>query len=193
MCQGVASFWNVFPVLKAAALALIRAYQRFISPYKGFSCAYRVHTGGHSCSAFGHRAISRHGLLFGFMLLRRRCARCSWVHHQHKPGRQPFGAAYRSGFVDAGCDGCDISGCEASACEMPSLEGMAAGLGDCGLNVGTELACWVLPECCDDSACCAGEPGWERENRRRRRMEERRERAASQPQNEPEDDEGDDD
>jgi len=30
-------------------LILITAYQRWISPFKGYSCAYRVHAGGKSC------------------------------------------------------------------------------------------------------------------------------------------------
>lgn len=34
------------------AVAAIGIYQRYVSPYKGFRCAYRTLLGGHSCSEF---------------------------------------------------------------------------------------------------------------------------------------------
>ena len=48
--------------LKILALAAITLYQRFVSPRKGFSCAYRFHTGGPSCSVLGFRAVRRYGV-----------------------------------------------------------------------------------------------------------------------------------
>ena len=48
-----------------ATRTAIGAYQRYLSPYKGFCCAYRAHTGRASCSALGARVIRRHGLLAG--------------------------------------------------------------------------------------------------------------------------------
>jgi putative component of membrane protein insertase Oxa1/YidC/SpoIIIJ protein YidD len=45
-------------MLRGAAIYLIDGYQRFISPYKGYTCAYRVHAGRAWCSAFGKRVIS---------------------------------------------------------------------------------------------------------------------------------------
>jgi putative component of membrane protein insertase Oxa1/YidC/SpoIIIJ protein YidD len=64
-------------MLRGAAIFLIVAYQRFISPHKGYSCAYRVHTGRASCSAFGKRAISRLGVQRGILALRYRFRACS--------------------------------------------------------------------------------------------------------------------
>lgn len=61
----------------AAALAAIGAYQRYVSPYKGFCCAHRARTGHASCSEFARRAIERCGLLAGLRLLRRRLLACS--------------------------------------------------------------------------------------------------------------------
>ena len=40
-------------LLTSAALAAIRFYQRWISPYKGFRCAYGAHSGRCSCSTLG--------------------------------------------------------------------------------------------------------------------------------------------
>ena len=152
-------------MFKNVALALIRGYQRYLSPRKGFSCAYRVHAGGHSCSAFGHRAISRRGLLLGLVLLRRRLARCSWEHHQH----QLRWNAYRSGFVD----GADCSGCDVGACDMPSFHGLGSDIGGCGCDIGAELAGACLPGDCGEGPCDGG-TGWSREEARRKRMAERR-------------------
>ena len=54
----------------------IRAYQRWISPYKGFSCAYRVLHGGRSCSAFGKRLVMRSGVTKAIATMRSRFAAC---------------------------------------------------------------------------------------------------------------------
>jgi putative component of membrane protein insertase Oxa1/YidC/SpoIIIJ protein YidD len=62
------------------ALAAIRAYQRVLSPRKGFCCALRAVTGGDSCSAYGYRVIARCGLWTGLRLLRRRLDACARQH-----------------------------------------------------------------------------------------------------------------
>jgi putative component of membrane protein insertase Oxa1/YidC/SpoIIIJ protein YidD len=64
-------------MLSDGAIALIGGYQRYVSPHKGFCCAYRAHTGKPSCSEFARRAIRRHGLFEGLLLLRLRFAACS--------------------------------------------------------------------------------------------------------------------
>jgi uncharacterized protein len=168
-----------FPRLNGAfllaniALALIRGYQSYLSPRKGFSCAYRVHTGGHSCSAFGHRAISRRGLVTGLVLLHRRLARCSWSHHQHQLRR----SAYQSNFIDGAGD---CGGCDAAACELPSFHAIGSDVGGCGCDVGAEVAAMCLPDACGESAC--GGTGWSREDERRARMARRRKGGEDQRQ-----------
>ncbi|MGM9482723.1 membrane protein insertion efficiency factor YidD [Roseateles sp. NT4] len=113
-------------MLREPALAAIGIYQRYVSPYKGFCCAYRAHTGGPSCSALGTRVIRRHGLLAGTVLLRRRLRRCGEVYrHFHPTGPRPLAA--QRGDCDASCDGpgdgcdgwdCDVcDGCD--ACDWP--------------------------------------------------------------------------
>lgn len=103
------------------ALRLIRGYQRFISPYKGFSCAYRVATNDLSCSSYGAKVIQRWGVLRGYALLRRRfaeCYLCSQALNEHKhtnPHLHP-----QRGVIDCDCgDPGDCSpGCE-DACPSP--------------------------------------------------------------------------
>ncbi len=41
----------------------IEFYQKHISPYKGYSCAYRYYTGKDSCSEFTKKSILKFGFL----------------------------------------------------------------------------------------------------------------------------------
>jgi hypothetical protein len=59
------------------ALALIRAYQRFISPLLPPACRFEP-----SCSRYGYEAISRYGILHGGWLTVKRISRC----HPFNPG-----------------------------------------------------------------------------------------------------------
>jgi uncharacterized protein len=91
--------------MKHLLLAAIRSYQRYISPYKGFSCALRVHRGGQGCSAYGYRVIERFGVRRGYALLRRRLAACSEVHRAaHKP------LNYQAGYCDCDVPSLDLGG-----------------------------------------------------------------------------------
>ncbi len=58
------------------AISAINFYQRFLSPYKGFSCAYRVLYGGESCSQYFKRSIATEGLLVALTKRRDRFAAC---------------------------------------------------------------------------------------------------------------------
>jgi putative component of membrane protein insertase Oxa1/YidC/SpoIIIJ protein YidD len=96
-----------------AAVAAIGAYRRFVSPYKGFCCAWRAHTGGASCSTLGLRAIRRYGCRRGLGVLRRRLDRCGIAHRRCS---KPRAAARReAGFCDLACVPCDID-CGSAAC-----------------------------------------------------------------------------
>src|SRR4028119_2453345 len=61
---------------RGAAITCITAYQNHVSPYKGFSCAYRVAYGGESCSAFVKRTIEEHGIRPAMSLAQQRFAQC---------------------------------------------------------------------------------------------------------------------
>lgn len=88
------------------AVASIDLYQRNISPYKGYHCAYaQLHRGELSCSGYGRQAILDNGLLTGIKLLDRRfefcgaaadilaksnsnddCGQCCESKPRHQPG-----------------------------------------------------------------------------------------------------------
>jgi putative component of membrane protein insertase Oxa1/YidC/SpoIIIJ protein YidD len=99
------------------ALGAIRAYQRHLSPHKGFSCALRDAKGGRSCSSYGYRVIARCGLRKGLRLLRRRLHACG---RQHQLGGGPL--RYQQGSIDPGCalDGPDVCDCCSSGCDLGS-------------------------------------------------------------------------
>ena len=116
--------------MRSAALGAIRLYQRWVSPHKGFVCAYRVHTGRCGCSELGYRAIRRFGLGKGWLVLRERTGLCGVAHRRHSPApRRP--RASERGDCDLGCDldllpssgklnGCNVfSCCDVGSCDWP--------------------------------------------------------------------------
>lgn len=114
------------------ALEAISMYQRFLSPYKGFRCAYAYHTGCASCSRLGYRAIRWRGLATGLGLLFQRFDRCRAVfnrfHERRLASRTPRRPASlanqrdQGGFCDAlACIPCD-AGC-VGPCDAVPLDG----------------------------------------------------------------------
>lgn len=99
--------------MRAAALSAIGIYQRYVSPHKGFCCAYRVHTGKAGCSALGARAIRRWGVLRGLGVLKLRLGACGEVHRRCLQTPAPRPLALQRGECDVvpdfGC--CDVADC----------------------------------------------------------------------------------
>ncbi len=119
------------------ALWAIRFYQRFISPRKGFRCAYAAQTGCASCSALGYRAIRRFGVLRGLAVLNGRLEKCGVAYRRYRPRANMRALGQQAGFLDCdgcnGCDGCDFpSGCNKGpgSCFLDAAN-CAQGLGDC--------------------------------------------------------------
>lgn len=65
------------------AVGAIGAYQRYISPHKGYCCAHRVHHGGLSCSEFAKLVIADHGAVWSALpAIRLRFAECRNAYQQ---------------------------------------------------------------------------------------------------------------
>lgn len=128
--------------MRLLALLAIRFYQQFISPYKGFCCAYGAYTGHASCSALGYRAVRRFGVWQGVQVLDGRMAKCGVAHRRALAA--PIGR--QAGSCDLPCDGssCDI--------DLPS----------------PGKACNALGDCADCSDCC----DWNRSRKKRREEDE---------------------
>lgn len=121
--------------MRRLVLGAISTYQRYVSPYKGFCCAYRINTGRKSCSALGFRAVRRYGVIAGLAVLRRRTYLCGVAHRRFSPvhGRPHH---RQRGDCDPGCDlpgdfNCNTPGSKscssifdfASCCECGSCDG----------------------------------------------------------------------
>lgn len=119
--QAITSSPTTFLVSCAATVALrgIRAYQRYLSPYKGFSCAYRVLAAGDSCSAYGYKVIARQGLRLGWPLLQRRLRACGERHRQHRAAHAP-GRSSRHRAQAGYCD-LPVADCGDCACDCADL------------------------------------------------------------------------
>ncbi len=110
-------------MLARTALGGIWVYQRYVSPRKGFRCAYSVLHGGTGCSGYVKFAIRDHGLWAAIPKIRERFRDCKAasrtlrancaVHsekpdeHKHKKKRKQD----RHGFLDEGCNSCSYCGC----------------------------------------------------------------------------------
>lgn len=127
--------------LRGIVLAAIRAYQRYLSPHKGFRCAYRLHTGRASCSTLGYRAVRSRGVFTGLALIRERTSRCGELQRRHRPPSKRPPAGQR-GDCDLPCD-----------CDLPSGRGLAR-------------ACDFL-SCCDCGSCDWPRRGQSQPTRRR--------------------------
>lgn len=162
-------------MLKTFALWSIALYQRYLSPRKGFGCAYRIHAGGAGCSGFGKRAIAKEGFFLGLVLLRRRLSKCAWHAERNSicaPGRRPRALGSQGGFADCDCGGCDAPNCNTPDCDTPSCKGSGC---------DTPKACDGRPgrglsRVCDflDVFSSCGGGGSKGESRRRARREKRR-------------------
>ena len=118
--------------MRRAVLAAIRGYQRYISPHKGFCCAYRKHTGRASCSALGYRVVQRYGILSGLVLIRRRMFLCGVAHHRYSQLAPMYA---QGGFCDFSCDvPCDAGCIPSDGCHFPSTETLSSYVSccDCG-------------------------------------------------------------
>uniref|UniRef100_UPI00406C6297 membrane protein insertion efficiency factor YidD n=1 Tax=Rhodoferax sp. GW822-FHT02A01 TaxID=3141537 RepID=UPI00406C6297 len=99
-------------------------YQRYVSPLKGFVCAYRMHTGRCSCSEIGFRAIRRYGLRTGFGVLRMRMNLCGVAHQRFLSKKPSLFFRYQRGHCDLPIDvGCLSCGCDLASsfgsCDIP--------------------------------------------------------------------------
>jgi putative component of membrane protein insertase Oxa1/YidC/SpoIIIJ protein YidD len=105
--------------VKPLALHAIRLYQRFLSPYKRFCCAYAAVTGHASCSVLGYRAIRRFGVWRGLGVLDIRLHKCGVACRRHRPLREvarhgPLARQSGSLHCDLPCDlcsPCDLLDC----------------------------------------------------------------------------------
>lgn len=128
-------------LLRWMVLISIRGYQRYLSPYKGFSCAHRRFYGGVSCSEYFRRSVKDDGLSEAIPRFQKRLRACkgasrllnaSLPNSQKRRKNREACGDWGAGWCDSGCiplDFCDIADlCDLGCDVMDGLDGC----GDCG-------------------------------------------------------------
>jgi putative component of membrane protein insertase Oxa1/YidC/SpoIIIJ protein YidD len=64
-------------IIRAIAVNSINGYQRYISPYKGYSCAHRLLWGGASCSEYVKQIVAKEDLITAIKKSRQRFRDCT--------------------------------------------------------------------------------------------------------------------
>ena len=101
--------------LVGALLLAIGAYQRWLSPRKGFACAYRAAHGGTGCSGFAKVALRARGLA-ALPLVRARLNACraAAIADATVDGAEPAkGQRKERWYERLDCGGADCSSCNA--------------------------------------------------------------------------------
>ena len=70
-------FKNISGSLDGVAIVLIIIYQKYLSPYKGYRCAYSVLHGANSCSSSVINHIKDYGLIRGWRNIKGQFYLCS--------------------------------------------------------------------------------------------------------------------
>ncbi|MBD2481589.1 membrane protein insertion efficiency factor YidD [Planktothrix sp. FACHB-1365] len=109
------------------AIAAITGYQKYLSPRKGFSCAYRVLHDSDSCSQHIKRLIAKYGIIDAIPLARKRLKACKNAYiilkseteeerqrRQNRTSCQP-GCDCKPNLEDC-CTGCDGPDCDVGDC-----------------------------------------------------------------------------
>ncbi|MDY6937941.1 MAG: membrane protein insertion efficiency factor YidD [Cyanobacteriota bacterium] len=137
------------------AVSAIGGYQRYLSPYKGFSCAHRVLHGGQSCSQYVKCQIRDVGFLEATVMARQRFAACREAKQilQMRVGRHRITNTqanrkrrWSNNSCQNGCNYVDCSGCpvDCGDFDLPEFDcGECGNFGECGGGI----------DCCSGGDC----------------------------------------
>lgn len=109
---------------KQTGVVLIRSYQKYLSPHKGFSCAHRVLYGGDSCSQYVKNMLIEQDLRSAISVSRQRFSACKTAKIilraetlEEKRRREQNNSQWNCSCSPGGCldeciPDCDDLGCE---------------------------------------------------------------------------------
>lgn len=159
--------------VRNTATSSILGYQRYISPHKGFACAYRVLHRERSCSEYAKQAIAQKGFFAALPLIRQRfqaCkqanqilkARCDPVSNHSQPEGESSTPRKKQPSVNQ-CQDNAVNGifeCGTECCSCEELIGSCAraDCGECtpGLDCsGANCGDCSGPDCCSGVDCCS--------------------------------------
>ncbi|MBD2328253.1 membrane protein insertion efficiency factor YidD [Alkalinema sp. FACHB-956] len=124
-----------------AAAGLITGYQRYLSPYKGFSCAHRVLHRGESCSQYIKRTILERGLSDAWPIARERLQDCRQAYEILRSRGNGCQIGGHHSAVEGGDEDPRACGRSRRNCNEPCRVGDCAceglsGIADCGSCAG---------------------------------------------------------
>lgn len=141
-------------MLSGAALATIGAYQRWLSPRKGYACAYRVAHGGTGCSGYAKQVIAAEGLIPSIPLIRQRFRDChaaavALATPADEEARLDRERRRRNERDADAARGRDTAGdCDAACSQLP-CSGQAAWQGGClPVRLLNKFTCAAADGCC---------------------------------------------
>ncbi len=100
-------------MINKLTIQLINLYQRYVSPHKGFCCAYRVHTGGLSCSQYTKEVIQENGLFKALPLVKKQFSKCKIAYQEIQEKKSKDNDKEK---ISSFCEGCACDCLGTSAC-----------------------------------------------------------------------------
>jgi len=135
-------------MLKSIAVGSINLYQKYISPYKGYRCAYGVYHQNGTCSGIIKSRIQEHGLIKAYPMIKGQFQACKVAYLALQENKNVLGDGGEEN--SCVCDSCCFGNKEEKEKKKNSngLDSVCSGctpdIGDCG-DCGSILPCDVAP------------------------------------------------
>ena len=78
--DAIAKMLGLQKLVRDFLLIAIKAYKKYLSPRKGFNCAYRILHQGQSCSSYFHSCITEQSLSVACLSFQQRLQDCQQAH-----------------------------------------------------------------------------------------------------------------
>lgn len=75
-------------IMRHFFIFLITLYQKYLSPHKGFNCAYACYHHSLSCSAMVKNIIAEHGVIAGWPLIKQQFVNCHLAYQYLETERE---------------------------------------------------------------------------------------------------------
>ena len=153
-------------MINKLALLGIGGYQRWLSPYKGYRCAYSVAHGGTGCSGYVKAVIAEQGMWSGLPKIRARFRACkaTAMAMNEENSRQTElnrkGRRWRDELKECACLGClSVPVCAGGASGDP-VDTVPTAAADASSACSPPAACDAAPGCDIAPSCDCGGCGW---------------------------------
>lgn len=103
-------------MINRSAIISIELYQKYISPHKGFCCAYKVHHNDISCSEFAKQTIKEIGLIKSIEKIKNRFNECKiandYIQNEYEQNsKKEFKQGKCEKCGQCGTDACNVAPC----------------------------------------------------------------------------------